>query len=239
MPKTKTRRKKTANKILNVALVWDMSGSMGVVREAAVEGAGDYLHKLRLDENVESMRFSITAFDTIFEKWFEDVLIGDLPQSLGHLYHPRGWTALNDAVAHTIFGLDERLKGEREDERVLIVVLTDGLENSSEEFGGAEGTAALAEIVKAREATGRWTFVYLGAGSPASVKATAAAYNIPVGNVASYAAASPVATQDTFHMLSNVTRGVVASAGMHTNTAFADSGYKSVEEQTDEEDQNE
>lgn len=236
--KTKTSRRKTANKILNVALVWDMSGSMNAVRDAAIEGANDYIHKLRLDENVENMRFSVTAFDTVFEKWFEDALIGEIPNFTDR-YQPRGYTALNDAVAHTIFGMEERLKGERADESVLIVVLTDGLENSSQEYGGIDGTRALAEIIKRKEETGHWTFVYLGAGSPASVKLVAQSYNIPTGNAASYAAASPQATSHTFAAVGRITGQMATASSTSTRTAMADAGYKSVEDQKDEEDQNE
>lgn len=233
--KTKTRKSKKATTTLNVVLVWDMSGSMGPLRMSALEGATNYITDLLKDENASKMRLSITAFDTIFERWYEDMPLGEIPvDALRNLYHPRGWTALNDAVADSIFTMDERLKGDRAEERALIVVLTDGLENSSKEYGGVEGTKALADLIKQREETGRWTFVYLGAGKPAEVAAVAASYNIPRGNTVSYAA-TPQGTAESFNHVRGATIAVAAAAPMaSTRTVFADAGLKSVEEQEEE-----
>lgn len=240
--KAKARKKKTDTSILNVALIWDMSGSMGSVWYSAIEGANDYIHKLRDDPTVENMRFSVTVFDTVFERWHEDVMIDEIPIFTDASYAPRGMTALNDAVADAIVSLDERLKEERADERVLIVVLTDGEENSSKEYGGPEGTARLAELIRNKEKTGKWTFVYLGAGSPDQVVATATAYNIPAGNAASYAATHK-GTGQTFAMASVVTSTLSGATGPSgsrgsTGEAFRDAGFKSALEQKSEEDQN-
>lgn len=44
-------------------------------------------------------------------------------------------TALFDAVAHTVLATDERLRAQgRDAEKVMVVVMTDGLENSSTDY---------------------------------------------------------------------------------------------------------
>jgi uncharacterized protein YegL len=238
MPKTKTKTTKRQTKketpsILNVALVWDMSGSMGSVYGAAIEGAGQYMADLRKDENTENIRMSITIFDTVFERWYEDALLSEIPANFTNRYQPRGMTALNDAVADAIVSLDERMKGDRAEERALVVVLTDGLENSSREYGGVNGAARLAELIKSYEDTGRWTFVYLGTGKPADVAAVAQTYNIPVANTMSYEHDS-AGTEHVFAAASGVTRTLSHSKRGQTVTAMADAGYKSTEEQEEE-----
>lgn len=236
MPKTKTKaaNKKTAStKTLNIVFVWDMSGSMASLYHSALEGATGYIRDLATDKNAKNMRISITAFDTVFEKWFVDCPVDEVPLSvLTDKYHPRGWTALNDAVADAIFTMDEKVKDS--DEKVLIIVLTDGLENSSKEYPAPHGTKALADLVKAREGSGRWTFVYLGAGNPSEVAHVAATYNIPRGNTMSYAA-TPKGMGQTYSALSHVTVAAAAAPGGATSTAFSDAGFQSVDEQEEDE----
>ena len=77
------------------------------------------------------------------------------------VYRPDGMTALYDAIAHTVLRTDQRLQAEgRGEEKVLVVVMTDGLENSSTDYDAH----AIAELVRAYDERPNWTFVYLGAG---------------------------------------------------------------------------
>ena len=70
-------------------------------------------------------------------------------------------TALYDAIAHTVVQTDRQLQADRrETEKVLVVVMTDGLENSSTDYDAH----AIAELVRSYEQRPNWTFVYLGAG---------------------------------------------------------------------------
>ena len=75
-------------------------------------------------------------------------------------YRPNGETALLDAIAHTVISTDERLTGAgRADEKVLVVVLTDGLENASREYT----VSSLAALTSRYQARPNWTFVFLSA----------------------------------------------------------------------------
>lgn len=168
-----SRRRKQATKGVEqltkdvlCSMVLDMSGSMSGVQLPVIEGVNDYIEGLRSDEQGEVL-FSLTAFDTIFEHWYVGVPLADVrPISTGN-YVPRGMTALNDAIAHSILEIEKKLKKlGREDMRVLHVTITDGAENSSQDYpNDSLGKCdRLIELVKAKEATGQWTFVYLGAG---------------------------------------------------------------------------
>lgn len=71
------------------------------------------------------------------------------------LIDPRGSTALYDA---TLLMISKLAKSDDDDSRTLCVVITDGEENVSR----AEWPE-VKEAMAAKEATGRWTFVFLGA----------------------------------------------------------------------------
>lgn len=87
--------------------------------------------------------------------------------------------------------------------KVLAVIFTDGLENASREVS----PSGLAALVRAREATGDWTFIYMGANQDAwsvgrasglSGRATGQSVNYvstPVGTSSAFAAATSDASE--------------------------------------------
>jgi len=75
---------------------------------------------------------------------------------------PRASTPLYDAMGKAIIDLDDRLRKMPEATRpakVILVVVTDGQENSSAEFGKAEIT----KMIEAKKKELDWQFVFLSA----------------------------------------------------------------------------
>ena len=144
---SKTNGSETANAsdgVLHVAFVLDKSGSMQAVEEAVVEGYNDYLGELRA-QGGETL-YSLTTFNTSFEHVCVGEPLERAPELDHRLYRPDGMTALYDAIAHTVLETDRRLQAEgRGEEKVLVVVMTDGLENSSTDYDAD----AIAELVRA------------------------------------------------------------------------------------------
>jgi uncharacterized protein YegL len=218
-PKKRAPRKKAVDSsILNVALVLDMSGSMGRVWDPIVLGLNQYVKELKEDENADTTRFSLTVFDTIFEKWLVDVPVSGVPFIGRDRYIPRGWTALHDAIGKTVEDLRARLVGERKDEKVLVVVMTDGIENASKEYD----REAIENLVTGLEEQGNWTFVYLGADDPAA-KDTARGLGVQYGNAAFYAATASSVGQ-TVSSVAHVTSTRKSAEAGTTDSAFADAG---------------
>jgi hypothetical protein len=63
--------------------------------------------------------------------------VKDVPPLDSHSYVPRGTTAFLDAIGRTINTIGERLDKTPESDRpgkVIVAILTDGLENASQEF---------------------------------------------------------------------------------------------------------
>lgn len=142
----------------HVLLIVDMSGSMGRLASDVRGGFNTYVDELRADTE-KKYRLSVTLFDTAFVPLCTAAKLRDVPALTERNYRPRGMTALLDAVGKTIAEFESATTLDDED-RVLVVVQTDGHENSSREFRPSD----IAELIKQREAGGRWSFVFLGAG---------------------------------------------------------------------------
>jgi len=154
---------------LHVAFVLDRSGSMSHLTDAVISGVDEFVSELRRDPG--DTRFSLTAFDTRVEHVHIAVPLAEVPSLAETGYEPGGMTALFDAVAHTVLATDERLRGQgREAEKVMVVVMTDGLENSSTDYTAR----TLNELIQAYDGRPNWTFVYLGAGHASLAEAQAA-----------------------------------------------------------------
>jgi hypothetical protein len=76
-------------------------------------------------------------------------------------YVPSGMTALLDAIGTTVLKIRDDLAEElaHGDSTVIIVILTDGYENASRLFN----QQGIKNLIRELEATGKWTFTYLGA----------------------------------------------------------------------------
>ena len=193
-----------ADGVLHVAFVLDKSGSMQAVEEAVVEGYNDYLRELR-EQGGETL-FSLTTFDTTLRARLRRRAARERgrarpPQSTG----PTACTALYDAIGHTVLRTDQRLQAEgRGEEKVLVVVMTDGLENSSTDYDAH----AIAELVRAYDERPNWTFVYLGAGHDTIQAAQNAA--APMGFKADNAmrwSADAASTRKSMRSLADATAG--------------------------------
>jgi len=122
------------------------------------------------------------------------------------LLQPRGRTALLDAWGRAMVEFGEELAALPEDQRpggVVFVVITDGLENASQEWTRQQ------VFDKVREQTDRWgwTFLYVAANQDAI--AEGAKYGVPGAQSVSYTADSG-GTQAAFASTSSVvtrTRG--------------------------------
>jgi len=142
----------------DITFVLDRSGSMATIADDVVGGYKTFVNEQKaVGENAS---LSLMQFDTIFEKVFTNVPIINASDVLA--LHPRGGTALLDAIGQTISEVGARLRGllawDRPD-KVVIVVVTDGEENSSKWFT----IEKIREMVKHQTDNYNWKFLFLGA----------------------------------------------------------------------------
>lgn len=145
----------------HIAVILDRSGSMQSVKtdtEGGLQAFLDTQHEAPGDTTV-----SLYQFDQQYETVYETRPLADVPPF--HL-HPRGSTALLDAVGRTIATVGEQLAAIADGDRpgeVIVVILTDGHENASCEYTLPQVKKMLTE----QQDTYGWKFVFLGADQDA------------------------------------------------------------------------
>jgi hypothetical protein len=172
-----------ANVPTHLYVLLDRSGSMNEIRSDVIGGFNAFVAGQQ--ENGDDARMTLVQFDSkdLAETVINDTAIDQVAPLRPEDFQPRGSTPLLDATAHLIARAkarsDERHNGGIP-ERVVIVTITDGLENASREFTRSD----LRELVADREAEG-WTFVYLSAALDAYDEARSFGY--ASGSVQSWA----------------------------------------------------
>lgn len=143
-----------------IIMVLDRSGSMSSVLHDTIGGFNSFLKEQK--QCVGEARLTLVQFDTIYEIVHDGRLIGDVPELTEQTYIPRGMTALLDAVGRCINTVGDRLSKTPEHLRpslVVFVILTDGEENSSQEFKLEQ----VRDMIKHQTEKYNWQFVFLGA----------------------------------------------------------------------------
>jgi hypothetical protein len=168
--------------LTEIAFILDRSGSMASVTEAAITGFNEFL---RDQQNVEGQaRLTLVLFDNEYLVPMDSIPVQEAVALDTTTYVPRASTALLDAIGTTIDNLGARLSAMPEADRpgqVIVAILTDGAENSSEKFTWKDISHKILEQTN----TYKWQFLFLGANQDAI--ATAASLNIAAANASSYA----------------------------------------------------
>lgn len=144
-----------------IGCVLDRSGSMGSMGkiEEARSGFNNFLQEQKKLEG--SADINVIIFDNDIEKLY-DGSIDNCPELTPENFFPRGMTAYLDALGTTIDNIGSKLSAMKEEnrpEKVIVLVITDGLENASQEY--------TPELIKGKIETQRldynWEFVFMGA----------------------------------------------------------------------------
>jgi uncharacterized protein YegL len=182
----------------HLALVLDRSGSMGYIATDMNGGVEELLKEQAAQPG--KILVDVTTFDTTIEKPYAGVK----PEEIKHpLIHPRGGTALFDAVGQTVVSLGERLKAMDEAARpgkVIVVIVTDGEENASREWV-KEG---LQKLIKRQQDDYSWEFIFLGANIDSA--AVGGGFGIRKGATMNYAPTGAGATFATSTASAYITR---------------------------------
>lgn len=139
----------------HLALLVDRSGSMEAIRTDAEGGLKNLIAEQRALPG--DLSIDLFQFDTHYEK------VADID---AWTLQPRGMTALLDAMGRSITEVGEALAARDEDERpskVVFVIVTDGLENSSREWTRDK----VFELVKRQTDEWGWQFVFMAANQDA------------------------------------------------------------------------
>jgi len=171
------------NHYSEIAFVLDRSGSMESCREATIKNFNSFLQEQQKTEGLA--RLTLILFNDEYLVPIDALPVAEILPLSSDSYVPRGSTALLDAIGRTIDELGARLAALSEKDRplqVIVAILTDGLENSSQDYTWQQ----IADVIKQQSEQYRWTFLFLGANQDAIE--TAAQMNIKATNAAAYVA---------------------------------------------------
>jgi hypothetical protein len=167
--------------LVEIVFILDRSGSMSGVREQAIAGFNAFLAD-QLKQPGDA-RLTLVLFDDEYLVPVEARPIREVPPLDASTYVPRNTTALLDAIGRTVDGLGQRLACTPEVDRpgrVVVAILTDGLENASTRYTWAD----IASRIRHQREKYHWQFLFLGANQDAI--ATAAQMNIGAADAANF-----------------------------------------------------
>jgi len=147
---------------VHITVVLDRSGSMQSIRDDIIGGFNVFLEEQKKVKGAVTL--TMVQFDTTdpFEVIHSFADIHNVPALTVETFVPRGGTPLLDAMGRTIHNLtawlDGRPKKERP-EKLVVVFITDGQENSSREFNLDQ----IKSMIKKKQKNDDWQFVFLSA----------------------------------------------------------------------------
>jgi hypothetical protein len=145
-------------------LIVDQSGSMGDCIHSTINGFNEQVQKiyhLQKEFPEQEITIGLTTFNNfVNHHYFEHPPMVVKPLNTD-TYRPMGSTALYDGIGETITNIESLLAEPSGlyDTTVVIVVITDGYENASRRFHLEDIKSRITRL----EATGKWTFSFLGA----------------------------------------------------------------------------
>ena len=181
--KTHRKTNKMQENYCDINVVLDKSGSMGPLQKETIEGYNKFIADQKALPG--KCLVTLTQFDTSFLVTYSGVDIQRVEPLTSKTYCPGGYTALLDAIGRTIQAASQRFEAMPEADRpgkVVMLIMTDGEENSSKEF--AKGK--INEMIKTQTDAFKWNFVFLGANQDAIQ--TGGAIGVSCGNTMSFAA---------------------------------------------------
>ena len=160
-------------RIINL-IILDASGSMGSIYNQALSGVNETIQTIRIGEkeHPELQQFlTLASFNSgrdYLKVKYSTTPIDEVKELTREDYVTCGCTALYDAMGEMISELKRKVTIE---DRILVTVITDGYENASQHWSGAQ----IKSLVEELRHEG-WTFTYIGANQ--NVEAVAGSMGI-------------------------------------------------------------
>ena len=156
----KTNQKNKNNKPKDVELVFilDRSGSMGGLESDTIGGYNSMLSKQK-KEKTGKVSVTTVLFDDQYELLYNQVPIEKVSPMTEEEYYVRGSTALLDAIGKTVMQVKANQEKKEIKDKVLFVIITDGMENASREYRADQ----IKKLIEERKEKDNWEFLFLGA----------------------------------------------------------------------------
>lgn len=150
--------------LMELVFILDRSGSMSGLEDDTIGGFNSMLEKQK--NEVGEAFVTTVLFDNKYELMHDKMNIKDIKPITRKEYYVGGSTALLDALGATIINIGNTLsetKEENRPEKVMFVIITDGMENSSHEFNHIK----IKSMIEHQKSKYSWDFIFLGANMDA------------------------------------------------------------------------
>lgn len=150
--------------LTEIVCIIDKSGSMWPVSTDTIGGFNSFLAEQKKVEGDVNM--TVVLFSDTITTVNDNVSIDTIADLSDKTYFPNGGTSLYDAIGITLTSVGKRLAATDEADRpskVIVAIMTDGEENTSKEYTGAQ----IKEIISHQESAYNWTFMFLAANQDA------------------------------------------------------------------------
>ncbi len=150
--------------LTELVFILDRSGSMSGLESDTIGGFNGMLEKQKEQEGEANV--TTVLFDDRYELIHDRFPIQAVRPLTGQEYYVRGATALLDAIGKTIHKLgniQKYLPDELRAEKVIFVIITDGMENASRTYGYNQ----VRRMIERQKERYGWEFLFLGANMDA------------------------------------------------------------------------
>jgi uncharacterized protein YegL len=148
------------NNFASINVIMDRSGSMHNLTNDTIGGFNQFLKDQKAIPGEAIL--TLCTFSTDYTLVYDCKPLQDVAELTEADYSVGGGTSLLDALGNTILSVGNKLASMPEDDRpskVIVLVITDGEENSSREFNKKK----IKEMVDHQQTTYGWEFLYFGA----------------------------------------------------------------------------
>jgi uncharacterized protein YegL len=169
-------------------LILDKSGSMSSVRDTTISSFNEQVQTIRaLNKQFLDQKYflSLISFNHNIDEVYMDVPADQAKEITLEDYRPEGNTALLDAMGYGISRLEDKLRPEMNNSEkivtAVVVIMTDGEENSSREW---KENGKIKKLIERLNKDDRWTISYVGANQDAILNSRE--YGIYAANTVNY-----------------------------------------------------
>lgn len=189
----------TQENFTSINVIIDQSGSMSHLTKDTIRSFNSFLAEQKVLPGEAVV--TLTTFNSHSSVVHDFVKLASVPDLNTKTYSPTGGTALLDAMGDTINSVGAKLAALPEEERpskVILLIITDGEENSSRRFNRDQ----IKSMVEHQRNVYNWEFVFMGANIDAITAGTS--LGISADNSLNYDATAA----GTKELYSNVSRSL-------------------------------
>ena len=146
--------------LTEVICILDASGSMNHLADDVVGGYNAFIDQQKEDKG--QTKVTLVTFDQDIQTRYENIDVNEVKSLTKADYMMGGCTSLLDAIGITLTTVGKRLAATPEEQRpskVIVMINTDGAENSSKEYTRKQ----IKEMVKEQTDKYSWQFLFSGA----------------------------------------------------------------------------